>query len=78
MTEVELVRVELAAKATGLNRYYLYRLAASGKVPHYRAGKALRFSVPELLAWMKAQAQQVKGNGSEDKNTAPTGRPHRY
>ena len=63
MTDTDLVMVDLASKATGLNRYYLYRLAAQNKVPHYRAGKAVRFSIPELLEWMKIQAQQKAGNG---------------
>ncbi len=63
MTDTELVMVDLASKATGLNRHYLYRLAAQNKVPHYRAGKAVRFSVPELLEWMKNQAQHKPSNG---------------
>ncbi len=62
MMNRELVMVGLASKATGLNRYYLYRLAAQKKIPHYRAGKAVRFSVPELLEWMRNNAE-VKTNG---------------
>ena len=62
MTDTELVMVDLASKATGLNRYYLYRLAAQKKIPHYRAGKAVRFSIPELLAWMKNNVN-VKADG---------------
>ena len=63
MTNTELVMVDLASKATGLNRHYLYRLAAQNKIPHYRAGKAVRFCIPELLEWMKTQAQQKASNG---------------
>ena len=55
MPDTQLVKAELAAKATGLNRYFLYRLAAQGRIPCYRAGRALRFSIPELLEWMKCQ-----------------------
>ena len=62
MTDTPLVPVGLASKATGLNRHYLYRLAAQNKVPHYRAGKAVRFSIPELLEWMRNNAE-VKTNG---------------
>ncbi len=63
MTDTPLVTVGLASKATGLNRHYLYRLAARNKVPHYRAGKAVRFCIPEVLEWMKNQAQQKASNG---------------
>ena len=63
MTNTELVMVDEASKATGLNRHYLYRLAARNKVPHYRAGKAVRFCIPEVLAWMRDQAQQKASNG---------------
>ena len=52
-----LVKVSFAAKATGLNKYFLYRLANAGKIPCYRAGRAIRFSIPELLEWMKTQHQ---------------------
>ena len=62
MTNKELVMVDLASKATGLNRHYLYRLAAQNKVPHYRAGKAVRFCIPEVLEWMRNNAE-VKTNG---------------
>ncbi len=55
MSEIELVKADLAAKAMGLNKYFLYRLAAENKIPAYRIGKAVRFSVPELLAWMRTQ-----------------------
>ncbi len=60
MTATELVKAELAAKATGLNKYFIYRLAAEGQIPSYRAGRAIRFSIPELMAWMKSQAQQKR------------------
>ena len=63
VTDKELVMVDLASKATRLNRHYLYRLAAQNKIPHYRAGKAVRFCIPELLEWMKNQAQQKTSNG---------------
>ncbi len=56
MTATELVKAELAAKATGLNKYFIYRLAAEGQIPCYRAGRAIRFSIPELMEWMKTQS----------------------
>ena len=58
-----LVKAEVAAQAVGLNKFFLYRLAKEGRVPVYRAGKAVRFNVSEILAWMRTQAG-TDGNGA--------------
>ena len=57
MTDTELVNAELAARAAGVNKFSLYRAAAEGRVPCYRLGRAVRFSIRELLEWMRSQAQ---------------------
>ena len=54
----ELVKIDVASKATGLSRNYLYRLSAAGKIPYFKAGKALRFDIVELKEWMREQAIQ--------------------
>ena len=59
----QLVMADLAAKAIGLDKFYLYRLAATGQIPHFRSGRAVRFSIPELLEWMRDNAN-VKASGS--------------
>ena len=51
----ELVDVDSTARAVKLNKYTLYRLAQQHKIPCYRAGRALRFDVDEVRAWMKDQ-----------------------
>ena len=62
MSEIELVKVERAAQSTGLNKIFLYRLGAEGQIPRYKAGRAVRFSIPEILEWMKKQGEiQSKG-----------------
>jgi len=58
-----LVKASTAAQAVGLNKFFLYRLAAEHKIPSYRAGKAVRFNVSEILAWMRTQAG-ADGNGA--------------
>jgi excisionase family DNA binding protein len=63
MSQAELVKVGDAARSIGLNKHYLYKLAAAGKVPCYRAGRALRFCIPELLEWMRREAGDRKGVG---------------
>ncbi len=55
-SDTELVKAGKAAKALGLNAYFIYKLASRGQIPCYRAGRALRFSIPELREWMKSQA----------------------
>lgn len=62
---MELVKAESAAKATGLNRYFLYKAAAKRLLPHYRMGRAIRFSIPEVLDWMRCEANR-KGVGTSD------------
>ena len=52
----QLVEAKEAARATGLNLYTFYIMASKGVMPVYRAGRALRFDVDELRAWMKQQA----------------------
>jgi len=59
----ELVNVDRASAALGVNRYSLYRWAKEGKAPSYRAGRALRFDIDELRAWMKEQAQVENAHG---------------
>jgi excisionase family DNA binding protein len=66
VTDTELVKATLAARAIGLNKHFLYKLAAAGKVPCYRAGRALRFSIPELLDWMRHESEDRKGIGVSD------------
>jgi len=51
-----LVRVDDAAKAVGLSKYTLYKAAKAGKVPFYKQGKALRFSVAEVRDAMRQAA----------------------
>jgi len=59
MPEEQLEKVDAAAKATGLNRFTLYKLAKRGLLPHYKAGRAIRFNVKEIKHWMREQAQQA-------------------
>ena len=63
MNDTDLVNAELAARATGLNKFFIYKLAAAGKLPSYRAGRALRFSIPELRDWMRHEAEKRQAVG---------------
>lgn len=58
----QLVEAKEAARATGLNLYTIYKMASKGFMPVYRAGRALRFDVDEVRAWMKQQATQGTDN----------------
>lgn len=62
---MELVKAQSAAKATGLNHHFLYKAAAKRLLPHYRMGRAIRFSIPELLTWMRREAN-VNGSSLHD------------
>ncbi len=54
------VKTREAARAVGLSPYFLYRHADHLPAAH-RAGRALRWDVPSLKAWMREQATS-KGN----------------
>lgn len=67
MSDTQLVKAELAARAIGVNRHFLYKIAAAGRgVPCYRAGRALRFSIPELREWMRQEAEKRQAVGLND------------
>ena len=53
MSTDHLVKVEEAAEALSLSKFYLYKRAKDGTVPCYRRGKLLRFSIPELREAMR-------------------------
>ncbi|MDR4495057.1 MAG: hypothetical protein R3B74_11660 [Nitrospirales bacterium] len=55
---------EVAAKAVGLSKWFLYRNWPN--IPAaYRAGKALRWDVEALKTWMREQADQSRTIGKE-------------
>jgi predicted DNA-binding transcriptional regulator AlpA len=55
----EMAKTKEAAKAVGLSTFYLYRNA--DRIPAtFRAGRALRWDIELLRAWMRAQAANRK------------------
>ena len=67
----ELVNARHAARAIGMSPVALYRAAESGTVPHFRMGRAVRFSITELRAWMKEQAGKPKAERKEEQEAVP-------
>lgn len=53
-----LVDAGTVAAATKVSKGFIYRGAVAGKIPHYRAGRALRFDLDEVLAWMRRQSEK--------------------
>ncbi|TQF13776.1 helix-turn-helix domain-containing protein [Myxococcus llanfairpwllgwyngyllgogerychwyrndrobwllllantysiliogogogochensis] len=51
--------VERAARYLGISRKTMYRLAASGEVPSFKVGGALRFDPTRLAAWRHSQQRGV-------------------
>jgi excisionase family DNA binding protein len=45
--------VQELAKTLNLSRAFIYRLAASGKIPSMRVGKAVRFDPKCVAAWLR-------------------------
>ncbi len=50
------------AKTTGevlkLSTGFLYQAVRQGKIPFYRAGRAIRFNTEEIKTWMREQARK--------------------
>lgn len=53
MMQKNVLTFEEAVMFTGLAKSYLYKLTASGKIPHYKpSGKLIYFDRAELEKWM--------------------------
>jgi len=51
-----LVKVRPLAEMTGMSVFKIYQAVQEKTIPHYRFGRAVRFSAGEVLDWMKEQA----------------------
>ena len=55
----DLVRVEAASQYLGVETSTVYVWAETGRLPHYRFGRSLRFSLRDLKKWREAQHVEV-------------------
>ena len=58
---------EMAAKAVGLSRWFLYRNAKNNPAAR-RAGKALRWDLDRLKDWMAENAGNANGGSKEEEH----------
>tara|TARA_R110000868_G_scaffold136776_1_gene349832 strand:- start:709 stop:999 length:291 start_codon:yes stop_codon:yes gene_type:complete len=69
----EVLTFDEASDYTGISRSYLYKLTASGKIPHSKPnGKMLFFDKKKLVDWLlqnKCQSQQELQNEALANNT---------
>ncbi len=59
MDEHRLLNVEELAKRLSLPVSWIYSRTRTGEIPTVRAGKYCRFSLPEVMAWLKGQQQEA-------------------
>lgn len=58
MTEKTLLyRAAEVAQMTGLSRQGIYQLAAEGRIPSIRIGRAVRFPAEALTAWIREMSE---------------------
>ncbi|HEY3373735.1 MAG TPA: helix-turn-helix domain-containing protein [Candidatus Aquicultor sp.] len=57
-----LVTVKDAAQILSMNEQVLYRMAADGRLPTYRIGKAVRFDLDELSALLRNEGSEESCN----------------
>jgi hypothetical protein len=54
-----LVSAQNAGAAVDLSPFTIRRLGYAGKIKEYRAGKAVRYSLVGIVAWMAAQGEEA-------------------
>ena len=67
--EKRLLSIAEASYFLGISKSFLYQLAASGEIPSLRFGRAVRFDLKELNAWLdgaKTDDHPVKSKGKQD------------
>jgi excisionase family DNA binding protein len=51
--EKRLLSVAEASQLLGMSESFLYKLAESKTIPHLRLGRAVRFDVAQIDAWLR-------------------------
>ena len=51
----QLLTAAAAARLLSISARTLWSLTASRQIPHLRIGRALRYPLPDLLAWIEAR-----------------------
>lgn len=59
MDEQRLLNVGELAKQLSLPRSWIYSRTRTGEIPLVRAGKYVRFSLSEVMTWLKGQQQEA-------------------
>lgn len=52
---MEFINVKRVAQLLDIKDKTIYKWAENGFIPHYRAGKLLRFKEEEVIAWMETK-----------------------
>lgn len=58
LADEALVSIEAVSALMGLPRSTCYALARNGTIPSFRIGRAVRFKVSEVKAWLAEQHTQ--------------------
>lgn len=58
MEEQRLLTVEELAQRLSLPVSWIYSRTRTGEIPTVRAGKYCRFSLPEVMTWLKGKRQE--------------------
>lgn len=62
--EDEVLTVKEAAELLRMSTAWVYENAKAGRLPAFRAGRAIRFTRRTLLSWLEAQRVQVEAKAS--------------
>ena len=61
----EALNAQQVAELLGLSKKQVYQMAATGKLPSFRIGKAVRFDAQDLAEWLRKQKHLDEQPGSE-------------
>ena len=56
-----LLTIKEVSEQTGIGRWRLYELLASGDLPHLRIGKTFRVPEDALVKWIEQQTSATRG-----------------
>jgi excisionase family DNA binding protein len=64
----KLVDIKEVCQVLGVKEHWLYRETKKQKIPHYRVGGHLRFSMAEIRDYLERNRQQVTQEGEGNAN----------
>lgn len=73
----EALNVRQVAELLGVSGKHIYELAAQGKLPAFRVGKAVRFDPQDVADWLRKRKPSNERQGSTESQKTRSSKPNR-